>query len=439
MLAIIGKTSTDKLSPAQGAHRIRVSWQSYKLYPKLRPFGWRYDAPDSQIGQWWQSIGKDRRTAFKVRYAVIQDHAPKHLTDDQKTLWWEKLGKKKRVQLRDGYEANTFLEDVGDFASKAIDIATLAPLVKKIPVLKDIHKATTSLHKLPINAVTQLAAGKRIDQVALSQFKTALSSVKTLAPYIQTVISFVPGIGTGLSAGIGGALALASGKPIDQAFIAALRSAVPGGPIAQAAFDVAAAVVEGKPVDAVLLNALPVAPAAKAALVRGAAAARALADGKRVDQVLLDQALQALPPAAAKAAQIGVAVASAKNIQDGLRAGVAASAKSLVSRAAAGNPTAQKAIQAVTASARAGVPRAQQLAQVLALANRVRRAVPAGVPKVNGEWLQTSAGAVFVPHAYAATAGALRLRLVPRAMTAGAAGVELPALTMREGIRLVTS
>jgi hypothetical protein len=53
-------------------------------------------------------------------------------------------------------------------------------------------------------------------------------------------------------------------------------------------------------------------------LVRGAAAARALAEGKRVDQVVLDQAIKALPPAAQKAAQVGVAVAQAKNIQQGI-------------------------------------------------------------------------------------------------------------------------
>jgi hypothetical protein len=49
-----------------------------------------------------------------------------------------------------------------------------------------------------------------------------------------------------------------------------------------------------------------------------------------VDQVLIDQALRSLPPAAAKAVQAGVAIAQAKNLQQGVRS-AASSALSLAS------------------------------------------------------------------------------------------------------------
>jgi hypothetical protein len=129
------------------------------------------------------------------------------------------------------------------------------------------------------------------------------------------VVSVVPGLGTGLSAAIGGALALASGARIDQAMLAAARSALPGGALAQAAFDVALAAAQGKPVEAVLLNALPVSPAAKDALVRGAKAARQLAEGKSIDKVLVANALDLLPPQARAAAQVGVALAQGQALQ----------------------------------------------------------------------------------------------------------------------------
>jgi hypothetical protein len=214
--------------------------------------------------------------------------------------------------------------------AKKAAVATLAVAMKpaqlvahglrNVPILGAIAGAGATLANLPINATSQLVQGKRIDKIAIGQFKDALSSVKTLGPYIQTVISFVPGIGTGISAGIGGALALASGKRIDQAFIEAAKGAIPGGPLAQAAFSVAEGVISGKPIDQIAINALPIPPAAKTALVQGLAAARDLAAGKRVDQIIIDRGAAMLPPALQKAVQVGTAIAQAKNIQQGIGA-----------------------------------------------------------------------------------------------------------------------
>jgi hypothetical protein len=154
------------------------------------------------------------------------------------------------------------------------------------------------------------------------------------------VLSGVPGVGQGISAGIGGALALASGQPINEALMAAVRSAVPGGPMAQSAFSVAADVVQGKPVDVVALNALPIGPTEKAALLRGLSAAKQLAAGQRVDQVLIDQAMRSLPPAAQKAVQVGVALAHAKTLQQATKS-AASGAMALASANSAGVRAAQ--------------------------------------------------------------------------------------------------
>lgn len=213
--------------------------------------------------------------------------------------------------------------------------------VNKIPVLGAITGAATSLALLPAAAASQLVQGKRIDQIAMGQFKSALGSVKTLAPYVQTVVSFVPGIGTGISAGIGGALALAQGQSITEAMMTAAKDAIPGGPAAQAAFSVASDAMQGKPITTIAVDAIPgISPQAKSALLQGLSAAKDLAAGKPVSQVALDTALHQLPPAYQKAVQVGVALGHAKNLQQA--AGAAANgAAHLVNAVQQGQAAAQ--------------------------------------------------------------------------------------------------
>jgi len=273
----------------------------------------KHGTPD----RWWQAIGKDARVSSRASFAALQTERPND-TAKQAGDWWGSIGKDRRQRLRAkytrGYDDDVF-SDLGKLASSAVDVATLRPLAKHIPIAKDIQSSIASVYKAPMNAAVSIAKGERIDRVAMQQFQTQLKAAKTLAPYVQTIVSVVPGLGTGLSAAIGGALALASGASIDAALLAAARSALPGGPLAQAAFDVALAAAQGKTVDALLINALPVSPAAKDALVRGARAARQLADGKSIDKVLVDQALDLLPPQARAAAQVGVALGQGQAIQ----------------------------------------------------------------------------------------------------------------------------
>lgn len=212
--------------------------------------------------------------------------------------------------------------------------------VAKIPVLGTALNAYNSLMLLPASAAAALVSGKRIDKIAVDSFKDAVKNTRTLAPYVQTVIGFVPGVGQGLSAGIGGALALAEGQSITQAVEAAVKSSIPGGPLAQAAFSVASGVMQGKPIDSIAVNALPISAQQKQLLTRGLSAAKDLAAGKRVDTVLLDQAVKSLPPQLQKAVQVGVAIGHAKNLQGALGA-AAHGAAQLAGTHAAGVQAAQ--------------------------------------------------------------------------------------------------
>jgi hypothetical protein len=101
---------------------------------------------------------------------------------------------------------------------------------------------------------------KTLSAVAKQALAPALTVIRSVVgpvlPYVQSVMSFVPGVGTGISAALGAAQALADGRRIDEAIIAGARGAIPGGPMAQMAFDAAWGLAHGRPVDTVVLGAL---------------------------------------------------------------------------------------------------------------------------------------------------------------------------------------
>ncbi len=101
---------------------------------------------------------------------------------------------------------------------------------------------------------------KTLSAVASRALAPALTVIKSVAgpvlPYVQSVMSFVPGVGTGISAALGAAQALADGRRIDEAIIAGARGAIPGGPMAQMAFDAAWGLAHGRPIDTSVLGAL---------------------------------------------------------------------------------------------------------------------------------------------------------------------------------------
>lgn len=84
-----------------------------------------------------------------------------------------------------------------------------------------------------------------------------------------TGASFIPGVGTAVSAGMGAAAALGRGQSLGNAVLAAGRNALPGGPAVKAAFDIGLGVARGHGLSQAALGAvrgqLPGGDAAKAA------------------------------------------------------------------------------------------------------------------------------------------------------------------------------
>ncbi len=184
--------------------------------------------------------------------------------------------------------------------------------IGKIPVvgapLKSVYDMQFHLVAGPLIAASQIAGGRRIDRAVLEHLKTLGHDAKNVAPIAQTVVSFVPGVGQGVSAALGAGLALAEGQPLDKIAEAAIAGAVPGGPLAVAAFHVAAggvkAAVSGQKFDFVdaakqsasgALQTLGLPPTATQALAAGVDAAGRIAHGEPLDKALTSGAISALP------------------------------------------------------------------------------------------------------------------------------------------------
>lgn len=126
----------------------------------------------------------------------------------------------------------------------------------------------------------------------------------------QTGASFIPGIGSAVSAGMASAAAIGKGKSLADVGLAAARGALPGGAMTQAAFDIGVGALKGKRLDKVALGAirrqLPGGPMAKGAFD----AAIATIEGAKPHE--LDRARKSLDPSARSAFDAAVQAAARK-------------------------------------------------------------------------------------------------------------------------------
>jgi hypothetical protein len=199
-----------------------------------------------------------------------------------------------------------------------------AQTVGRIPVVGDIARAGVGAARLSlgpaaiaIDAAHRVARGENLGKAIGGAVSSHVDAVRDQLKLAEMVAPFIPGVGTGVAAALGAANALASGRPITEALISAARSALPGGAIAQAAFDTAINLAKGKDIGQALLEAardrLPGGPAARAAFD----SAVALAQGKKLQDVAFAAAGRILPPSpfAADALAFVKQVANGQNIQ----------------------------------------------------------------------------------------------------------------------------
>lgn len=193
--------------------------------------------------------------------------------------------------------------------------SSLKKSISSLPVVGKPLAAVYTVSVGPMALAEDIAKGKRIDKALIGSFKEQLGAAKTIAPYAQSVVSFVPGVGTGVSGAMAAAMAIADGHKLNEAVLAGIKGAIPGGPIAQSAFSAATAIAQGKKLDQVALSALPIPDSQKKALGTALEVAKKIGKGEKVQDIVLTEAMKQLPPDLAKAAQIGIAVGQAANIQ----------------------------------------------------------------------------------------------------------------------------
>lgn len=196
---------------------------------------------------------------------------------------------------------------------------TISKELKKVPVvgggLSGVFNLTINQ---PFQVAGKIASGERLDRVAMDTLRAHVQDVKAVAPYAQTVISFVPVVGPGVNAGIGAGLALASGQPITKALMEGAKAALPGGPLAKGVFDASTAVIQGKPIDQIVLSTLPLDAQSKKGLALALDVTKRLSKGERVDKALLaqaDKAIGLLPADVQKSFKVGTAMAEAQRLQ----------------------------------------------------------------------------------------------------------------------------
>lgn len=205
-------------------------------------------------------------------------------------------------------------------------VKAAAAITKSIPIVGDVTRIMNDFQSAPIHAISQIASGANVSETALNFAKDQLKSVKEIAPYAQTIVSVVPGIGTGVAAAIAAGAALAEGKPITEALESAVAGAIPGGAIAQAAFHTA----------------------------------MAAAQGKNLAQAALESTRNLIPDGPArKAFDVGLAVATGKNLQSAVANGLASLAPAQVQSLIASGKQAVGSIPAVASIARS-LPAAAQ-------------------------------------------------------------------------------
>jgi hypothetical protein len=209
--------------------------------------------------------------------------------------------------------------------SVARTVSKVAGTVGKIPILGDIARAGVGAVRLglgpaaiAIDAGSRLARGQSLGAALKGAVGGQIDAVRNQLKLAEMVAPFVPGIGTGVAAALGAANALAAGRPITEAVLAAARSALPGGAVAQAAFDVGLNLAKGKNIAEAALAAardrLPGGPAARAAFD----GAVAIGQGKRLQDAAFAAAGRVLPPSpyAADALSFVRGVANGQNIQN---------------------------------------------------------------------------------------------------------------------------
>src|SRR6266576_223749 len=115
------------------------------------------------------------------------------------------------------------------FKSVGHALGDAGKVIKKVPLVGKPLASVYNLGIAPVSLAVDIASGTRLDHALVSNFKAQIRDIKTVGPYAATVVSFVPGVGQGVSGAMAAALAIADGKKLTDVVTEAVAGAVPGG------------------------------------------------------------------------------------------------------------------------------------------------------------------------------------------------------------------
>ena len=118
-----------------------------------------------------------------------------------------------------------------DLLSKATK--SLGDDISKIPVvgapLSAIYDVATDPVTLPLTIADDVAHGDSLGQTIADGIRHEVSKYQAAAPYVESVVALVPGIGGMCASCIAVGVGVAEGQPIDQILVEAAAAQVPGG------------------------------------------------------------------------------------------------------------------------------------------------------------------------------------------------------------------
>jgi hypothetical protein len=216
------------------------------------------------------------------------------------------------------------------FAAVAHSVAdawtSIADKLGEIPLIGPGLQGLLILQSGPFLLTDKIISGERLDRALIQEFRDKIAAIREVAPYAQTIIAFVPGIGSGVSAAIGAGLAIAQGAPLDEAILEGVKSAVPGGALGRAVYGLALNAATGKNLIKSLgdvgVDSLGLPPAAAEGLHKALNVAYAAAKGDNIPQAALQEARGYIPAEAQEAFDIAIAMAQGKRLQDALMSGL---------------------------------------------------------------------------------------------------------------------
>jgi hypothetical protein len=222
--------------------------------------------------------------------------------------------------------------DVQDESGKITKALNKIPIVG--PLFVGLYDAAFFSSGLGPAIMTEqiVVEGYGVDKVMLAELKKELKDFKAVGPYAQMICSFIPGVGTYIAGAIGCGLALANGEPIGEAILDGVEGALPGGPLAKMACDVAKAgieaAVEHKKITWTSLaqegisaaaSAIALPEAAKDALEGALTCATHLMQGQTLDRALVAGVADALPVSKEAKGAMNQAIDIAHDIAQGQR------------------------------------------------------------------------------------------------------------------------